>query len=182
MERKRSCSLSFSVLALALLSLNALQSTEANSFLPKRVVAFPSIQSRGGSTRSVVDSDDEDDDEDAVDPEVLKRQQVLRKYRMEQQQLMQLRSTILSEALAKRGVPMITLLDVSTPEGQKPPEKVDWDCATSTEDEPKVRIYQKVERRDRMIDPVQCTNTTLFFSVQPYRLASTPLMPNPTRK
>jgi hypothetical protein len=172
MERRRSCSLSFSVLALALLSLNALQSTEANTFLPKRVVAvavaFPNIQSRGGSTRTSsmvdLDADDEDNEEEEVDPEVLKRQQVIRKYRMEQQQLMQLRSTILSEALAKRGVPMITLLDVSTPEGQKPPERVDWDCATSTEDEPKVRIYQNVERCDRKtVRWMLYTNTTLFF-------------------
>eukprot|EP00542_Grammatophora_oceanica_P013172 CAMPEP_0194035168 /NCGR_PEP_ID=MMETSP0009_2-20130614/7622_1 /TAXON_ID=210454 /ORGANISM="Grammatophora oceanica, Strain CCMP 410" /LENGTH=336 /DNA_ID=CAMNT_0038676423 /DNA_START=6 /DNA_END=1016 /DNA_ORIENTATION=- len=66
-----------------------------------------------------------------------KTKQDVRKYRMEQQQLMQLRSMILSEELAKRGIPIPTLQDVSVPNDQKKPEKVDWDCAMATEDEPK---------------------------------------------
>jgi len=106
------------------------------------------------------DSDETDDetDEEAEDPEAIKRQEVLKKYRMEQQQLMQLRSTILSEALAKRGVPMITLLDVSTPDGQKPPEKVDWDCALSTQDEPKTCLYSfDAEPNTKVIAPFATT-------------------------
>jgi len=94
---------------------------------------------RGGSTRILDNEDDEDqDEEEAVDPEEEKRRLALQKWRMEQQMLMQLRSTFLSEALAKRGIPVATISDVSTADGNKPPEKVDWDCAMSTSDEPKV--------------------------------------------
>lgn len=90
----------------------------------------------------MLDGFDEEDNEisgeEEEDPEIAKRREVVRKYRMEQQMLMQLRSTILSEALANRGLSMTTLLDVSTADGNKPPEKIDWDCAMSTEEEPKV--------------------------------------------
>jgi hypothetical protein len=65
----------------------------------------------------------------------------LQSYRMEQQILMQLRATILSEHLAKRGIPLPTLVDVQTPEGALPPQKVDWDCALSTAEEPKSCLY-----------------------------------------
>ena len=129
-----------SLLLLVLLSVNVLKLTEATSFSLKRVkVAFPH-SFRGGSTRVLANDDDDDEQEEEreEDPEVLKKKQVLRKYRIEQQMLMQLRSTILSEALAKRGLPMVTLMDVSTKDGDKPPEMVDWDCAMSTEDESKV--------------------------------------------
>ena len=129
-----------SLLFLVLLSVNVLKLTEATSFSLKRVkVAFPH-SFRGGSTRVLANDDDDDEQEEEreEDPEVLKKKQVLRKYRIEQQMLMQLRSTILSEALAKRGLPMVTLMDVSTKDGDKPPEMVDWDCAMSTEDESKV--------------------------------------------
>jgi len=53
------------------------------------------------------------------------------KWRMQQQQLLQLRSTFFSEALAPRGIPLTTMLDVSTLDGEKPPEQVDWDCVIS---------------------------------------------------
>lgn len=181
MEKKRSCPPSLGVLLLALLSVNGLKSVEAASFLPRRV-AFP-IQSRGGSTRAAPldsanqDSDDEDKEEE--DPEVLKRRQIVRRYRLEQQQLMQLRSTILSEALAKRGIPLITLLDVSTPDGQKPPQKVDWDCALSTQDEPKVSITSQTMPVASWIN-IFLTGRLLLN--QYHSLASTLLMQNLTRR
>lgn len=100
---------------------------------------------RGGSTR-ILDGSSEDEEEkekekEEVDPEEEKRRLAVQKYRMEQQMLLQLRSTFLSEALAKRGLPITTIKDVSTADGNKPPEKVDWDCAMSTIEEPKVRCY-----------------------------------------
>ena len=135
----------FAVLLLSL-SVYVLKSADANAFLPKRV-ALPFVF-RGGSTRALKyqpddDEDDEHDDrhqqqQDEEDPEVQKKRSILQKYHMDQQMLMQVRSTILSEALAKRGLPMVTIMDVATAEGDKPPDMVDWDCAMSTQDEPKV--------------------------------------------
>ena len=74
-------------------------------------------------------------------PERSQRRRALEKYRVDQQLLLQVRATLLTELLARRGLPVITMEAVSTPEGIKPPEVVDWDCAMSTENEPKVRIY-----------------------------------------
>ena len=84
------------------------------------------------------DEEDEDDTNDITQhPDFPK----LQAYRMKQQLLLQLRSTYLSEALAKRGIPLPTVSDVSTPDGKAPPKQVDWDCAVSTEDEPKTCMY-----------------------------------------
>jgi hypothetical protein len=98
------------------------------------------------------ESDDEEEEEEVAaaaaaleDPEEERKRLVLQKWSVEQQMLMQLRSTFLSEALAKRGIPMTTLTDVATSDGDKPPERVDWDCAMSTLDEPKVRASCPVE-------------------------------------
>ena len=64
----------------------------------------------------------------------------IQKYKLQQQHLLQLRSTYLSEALALRGINVgPTMMDVATPEGNKPPQVVDWDCCLSTVDDPKVR-------------------------------------------
>lgn len=93
---------------------------------------------RGGSSR-IQDNDNEEEEEVELDPEEEKKRLLLQKWTMDQQMLMQLRSTFLSEALAKRGIPMTTLTDVATSDGDKPPEKVDWDCAMSTLEDPKVR-------------------------------------------
>lgn len=102
----------------------------------------------GGSARigTVLDGDSDDEEEEEEveaaaldDPEEERKRLVLQKWTVEQQMLMQLRSTFLSEALAKRGIPMTTLTDVATSDGDKPPERVDWDCAMSTLEEPKVR-------------------------------------------
>ena len=66
--------------------------------------------------------------------------EAIQTYKLQQQHLLQLRSTFLSEALASRGINVgPTMMDVSTPEGSKQPQKVDWDCCLSTEDDPKVR-------------------------------------------
>lgn len=68
----------------------------------------------------------------------------IQNYKLQQQHLLQLRSTFLSEALAARGIHVgPTMVDVSTPEGSKPPQEVDWDCCLSTVDDPKVstRFY-----------------------------------------
>jgi hypothetical protein len=65
----------------------------------------------------------------------------LQAYRMQQQILLQLRATFLSEALARRGLPLPTLLEVATPEGAQKPQSVDWDCALATEDDPKSCLY-----------------------------------------
>jgi hypothetical protein len=62
----------------------------------------------------------------------------LQKWKLEQQHLMELRSTFLSEALAQRGIPLTTLMEVSTPEGQRKAQSVDWDCCMSTQEQPKV--------------------------------------------
>ena len=66
------------------------------------------------------------------------RRLAIAKYRTDQQVLMQLRSIILVEALAARGIPIANLMQVSTEEKDKKPEKVDWDCAMNTEDDSKV--------------------------------------------
>lgn len=80
--------------------------------------------SRGGSSISVASKDN------------------IQKYRLEQQHLLQLRSTFLSEALAVRGISVgPTLTDVATPDGSKPPKDVDWDCYISTKDDPKSCLY-----------------------------------------
>eukprot|EP00591_Stephanopyxis_turris_P004434 CAMPEP_0195521440 /NCGR_PEP_ID=MMETSP0794_2-20130614/18679_1 /TAXON_ID=515487 /ORGANISM="Stephanopyxis turris, Strain CCMP 815" /LENGTH=327 /DNA_ID=CAMNT_0040650995 /DNA_START=85 /DNA_END=1068 /DNA_ORIENTATION=+ len=69
--------------------------------------------------------------------------QSLRKWKMDQNNLYQLRSTLLSEALASRnniGLPPHTLKSVSTIDGSNP-EPVDWQCAISTASNPKPCLY-----------------------------------------
>lgn len=123
---------------------------------------FPHLNVRGGSIRILSDEedDDKDEEEEQVDPEEEKRRLALQKWVMDQQILMQLRSTFLSEALAKRGIPIATIADVSTSEGDKPPEKVDWDCAMSTLDEPKVRSTIRLSRLHAVAG--LCANTFLI--------------------
>ena len=81
---------------------------------------------------------------DAVDEELQlkqKEREELKRYKLQQQHLMQLRSTFLSEALALRGIHVgPTMVDVVTPEGAKPPQACDWDCCLSTYEDPKVRF------------------------------------------
>eukprot|EP00571_Detonula_confervacea_P010333 CAMPEP_0172298994 /NCGR_PEP_ID=MMETSP1058-20130122/1388_1 /TAXON_ID=83371 /ORGANISM="Detonula confervacea, Strain CCMP 353" /LENGTH=383 /DNA_ID=CAMNT_0013008291 /DNA_START=46 /DNA_END=1197 /DNA_ORIENTATION=+ len=104
----------------------------------------PLFSLRGGS--STHQNEDEDDEATADENEERRRQKQeeyakLVKYRTEQQMLYQLRSTYLTEMLASRGVPLPTIMSVSTADGEKPPERVDWDCALSTDDDPKSCLY-----------------------------------------
>jgi len=99
--------------------------------------------------------EEENNSETEEDPKLLQSRQALLKYRMDQQELLQIRSTFLSEELAKRGLPMTTLLQVSTPEGEKPPELVDWDCAMSTVEDPKTCLYSfDAEPNTKVIAPI----------------------------
>mmetsp|Transcript_34444 Transcript_34444/g.79637 ORF Transcript_34444/g.79637 Transcript_34444/m.79637 type:complete len:369 (-) Transcript_34444:310-1416(-) len=79
----------------------------------------------------------------------------LRRWRLNQRHLLHLRSTILAEVLASRGVPVaslppssadaessaVTLTSVSTPEGSTRINAVDFDCAMSTENERRSCLY-----------------------------------------
>jgi len=127
------------------------------------VVVCPSLSAalslRCGSTSSTrKDANDDDDDDDTTtttreedvedeEDDVRRRREreeheKLIRYRAEQQLLYQLRSTYLTEILASRGVPNLpTLASVSTSDVNRPPEYVDWDCACSTEDEPRSCLY-----------------------------------------
>jgi len=122
---------------------------------------IPSLKLRGGSTMpGDGDIDEEDDDYDEEERRKLQQQEQeefekLCKYRTEQQLLYQLRSTYLSEMLALRGVPLPTIVSVATADGDKPPEKVDWDCAMCTEDDPKSCLYSfDAEPNTKVVAPV----------------------------
>ena len=92
-----------------------------------------------GTDEDEMEGNDGDDERNEITqhPDYEKMQS----YRMSQQILMQLRATFLSEALASRGLPITTLVDVATPDGEQPPQPVDWDCAMSTKEEPKSCLY-----------------------------------------
>ena len=82
----------------------------------------------------------------------------LQSYRMQQQILLQLRATYLGEALARRGLPMTTVADVSTPEGASPPQPVDWDCALSTETNPMSCLFSfDAEPGTKVVAPLGTT-------------------------
>lgn len=122
---------------------------------------LPTLKLRGGSTMSGDgDIDEEDDDYDEEERRKLQQKEQeefekLCKYRTEQQLLYQLRSTYLSEMLALRGVPLPTIVSVATADGDKPPEKVDWDCAMCTEDDPKSCLYSfDAEPNTKVVAPV----------------------------
>ena len=102
---------------------------------------------RGGSTavlnppgdRVDVDEDEEEEEARRTKRAEDEERRKLSKFRSDQQVLLQLRSTFLTEALAKRGLPVATVAGVSTADGDRPPEATDWECALSTHDDPKVR-------------------------------------------
>jgi hypothetical protein len=78
---------------------------------------------------------------------------------MQQQILLQLRATYLGEALARRGLPIATVADVSTPEGATPPQSVDWDCAVSTNDNPMSCLFSfDAEPGTKVVAPLGSTN------------------------
>lgn len=126
---------------------------------------------RGGNVL-ISDEDDEDEDEEDEDdnetsdirqhPEYEK----LQAYRMKQQVLLQLRATFLSEALAKRGLPIPSLRDVSTPDGRVPPKKIDWDCALSTEADPKhCLISYEPEPGSKLLVPMELASTDKWITL-----------------
>lgn len=151
------------VLPLLILLLQCLfQISDSKPILAKRtLLSSPSRVAdslRGGSIQLSRAGKTDDEENDSVideDPKALQTRQALLKYRMNQQELLQIRSTFLSEELAKRGLPMTTLLQVSTPEGEKPPEIVDWDCCMSTIEEPKTCLYSfDAEPNTKVIAPI----------------------------
>ena len=149
--RRPSCN-SFSKLALSA------ENTRCESSITD--LSLP-LKLRGGSTIAEdVDSDydDEDDEEEErrkIQQQKLEEFEKLSKYRTEQQILYQLRSTYLSEMLALRGVPLPTITSVSTADGDKPPEKVDWDCAMCTEEDPKSCLYSfDAEPNTKVVAPL----------------------------
>jgi hypothetical protein len=132
--------------------------TRCASSITRDALSLP-LQLRGGSTKAD-DADINDDDEDEEERRKIQQQkqeefEKLSKYRTEQQILYQLRSTYLSEMLALRGVPLPTITSVSTADGDKPPEKVDWDCAMCTEHDPKSCLYSfDAEPNTKVVAPL----------------------------
>jgi len=123
------------------------------------------LKLRGGSTIAddgdITDEEEEEEEEDEEEEQRKIQQQKkeefekLSKYRTEQQILYQIRSTYLSEMLALRGVPLPTITSVSTADGDKPPEKVDWDCAMCTEENPKSCLYSfDAEPNTKVVAPL----------------------------
>lgn len=100
---------------------------------------------RGGSTRvskasSPMEGISKQEEGKQLQLDDDENQSAILRYRMEQQHLLQLRSTFLSEALSSRGIKVgPNLLDVSTTDAERPPQIVDWECSLSTRDNPKVR-------------------------------------------
>jgi len=118
---------------------------------------------RGGSTAAAVASPDPDGD--AEERRRTEAAAALLRWRLNQRHLLHLRSTILSEVLAARGVPVaslppsaaagspapdgapappppaLTLSSVSTPEGSGRVPLVDFDCALSTVRERRSCLY-----------------------------------------
>ena len=120
--------------------------------LDMRKSPFLSI-ARGGATiaddegekEEEDENEDENENEEDTDNDDSIRQHPdyakLQAYRMQQQTLLQLRATELSEALALRGLPIPSMESASTPVGATPPKKVDWDCALSTKDKKLTCMY-----------------------------------------
>ena len=124
---------------------------------------------RGGSTAAAAAPRDEhlEESEEEEDAEVQQQAAAtanddaakLQKWKTEQQLLLNLRSTFLSEALAKRGLPITTIADVSIADGNKPPEPTDWDCVMATEEEPKSCLYSfDAEPNSKVVAPIGTTN------------------------
>lgn len=129
---------------------------------------------RGGSTAATARPDEyveesDEEDEDVVEEDAEEKEQAaaaakeeaakLQKWKTEQQLLLNLRSTFLSEALAKRGLPITTIADVSIADGDKPPEPTDWDCAMATEEQPKSCLYSfDAEPNSKVVAPIGTEN------------------------
>ena len=123
----------------------------------------------GGLDEDDEDEEDEDDDEEENNEDDIRQHpefSKLQAYRMKQQVLLQLRATFLSEALSNRGLPIPSLKDVSTPEGRIPPKKVDWDCAMSTEADPKhCLISYEPEPGSKLVVPMELASTDKWITL-----------------
>lgn len=152
-------------LLLIVVLMNSNMFVDGGSSAVRMVWSVPSLSRqlmslRGGSLRAMEHVDNNEEDEE---PQPATMSTALQKYSMNLQLLYQLRATILSEVLAKRGIPLVTMETVSTPEGTKPPELVDWDCAMSTEEEPKTCLYSfDAEPMTKVIAPI---NTDQWISL-----------------
>ena len=142
-RRSPSPSIWLALLCCALLSCCQVEASQrASSLLTPPLNVLKNSQwrlvPRGGSTAAAEGAEDAEAEE-AVPNDLTKHPEfsLLQAYRMQQQALLQLRATFLSEALARRGIPLPTMADVSTPTGAAPPQPVDWDCSMSTLEEPK---------------------------------------------
>jgi len=117
----------------------------------------------------IADDEDEEEDEEEKDENDIRQHpeyDKLQAYRMKQQVLLQLRATFLSEALAKRSLPIPSLKDVSTPDGKVPPKKVDWDCAMSTEADPKhCLISYEPEPGSKLVVPTELASTDKWITL-----------------
>eukprot|EP00535_Pseudo-nitzschia_heimii_P006128 CAMPEP_0197184944 /NCGR_PEP_ID=MMETSP1423-20130617/10913_1 /TAXON_ID=476441 /ORGANISM="Pseudo-nitzschia heimii, Strain UNC1101" /LENGTH=358 /DNA_ID=CAMNT_0042635897 /DNA_START=221 /DNA_END=1295 /DNA_ORIENTATION=- len=114
------------------------------------------------------EDEDEDEEDDNETPDIRQHPEYekLQAYRMKQQVLLQLRATFLSEALAKRGLPIPSLRDVSMPDGKVPPKKVDWDCALSTEADPKhCLISYEPEPGSKLLVPMELASTDKWITL-----------------
>jgi hypothetical protein len=106
-------------------------------------------------------NDDDNDDNNSNDVRKHPDYDKLLAYRMKQQVLLQLRATALSEALVARGLPIPSLREVSTLDGKIKPKKVDWDCALSTEEDPKhCLISYEPEVGSKLIVPMELAGDT----------------------
>ncbi len=115
--------------------------TNRLSYLSRQVLPFQVSELRGGSSADINNVEEDQEIDQTLDITQHPEFSSLQSYRMQQQVLLQLRSTYLSEALAKRGLPVPTLSDVATPDGAIPPQPVDWDCAMATQEDPRSCLY-----------------------------------------
>mmetsp|Transcript_28644 Transcript_28644/g.61428 ORF Transcript_28644/g.61428 Transcript_28644/m.61428 type:complete len:388 (+) Transcript_28644:141-1304(+) len=122
-----------------------------------------------GATAEGDDHDDGDEEEELEEQSDIRQHpeyEKLQSYRMKQQVLLQLRATFLSESLAKRGLPVPSLQDVSTPDGRVPPQRVDWDCALSTEEDPKhCLISYEPEPGSKLVVPMELASTDKWITL-----------------
>jgi hypothetical protein len=151
------------------ISHHAATATATATATTRKLSPFAISDLRGGSSTAAAQEADEDEDEDegddkGEDAEGLDITQhpefkSLQSYRMKQQILLQLRATFLSEALARRGLPLATLREVATPEGASPPQPVDWDCAMATEENPKSCLFSfDAQPNTKVVAPLGSTD------------------------
>ncbi|KAG7337803.1 hypothetical protein IV203_015272 [Nitzschia inconspicua] len=123
-----------------------------------------SLTFRGGATVAAPEDEEQvEDDKEETGADIRQHPDYakLQSYRMRQQVLLQLRAIHLSEALAKRGVPLPCLQDVSTPEGKAKPKNVDWECIQITKENALECMYTYEDQvGTKLIAPVDPKNVT----------------------